>query len=140
MAIYEIGDNGMKPLEKTFYGFEGISERRDLQRLIKERVEAVAKDVLLIAEEFCNWEDSKRRIDLLGIDKQANLVVIELKCADDGSHMELQAIRYAAMVSAMTFDKAVETLSVFLQGDEADTRAKLLDFLSWEEPDEERFA
>jgi hypothetical protein len=46
-----------------------------------------------------DWEDSSRSIDLLCIDKQANLVVIELKRTEDGGHMELQAIRYAAMVS-----------------------------------------
>ena len=33
----------------------------------------------MISEEFSDWEDSRRRIDLLAIDKQANLVVIELK-------------------------------------------------------------
>jgi hypothetical protein len=39
-------------------------------------------------------------------DKQAWLVVIELKRTLDGGHMELQAIRYASMVSAMTFERA----------------------------------
>lgn len=34
---------------------------------------------MVIAEEFGEWEDSKRRIDLLGLDREANLVVIELK-------------------------------------------------------------
>ena len=52
--------------------------------------------VLVVAEEFGDWEESKRRIDLLGLDRDATLVVIELKRTDDGGHMELQAIRYAA--------------------------------------------
>jgi len=30
-----------------------------------------------------------------------------LKRTEDGGHLELQAIRYAAMVSTMTFDQAV---------------------------------
>jgi len=59
---------------------------------------------------------SRRRIDLLGIDDQANLVVIELKRTEDGGAMDLQAIRYAAMVSAMTFAKAVETYDKYLIG------------------------
>jgi hypothetical protein len=32
---------------------------------------------------------------------------MELKRTEDGGHMELQVIRYAAMVSKMTFDKVV---------------------------------
>jgi RecB family endonuclease NucS len=55
----------------------------------------VSPDTIVIAEEFGEWEDSRRRIDLLGLDKNANLVVIELKRTDDGGHMELQALRYS---------------------------------------------
>ena len=33
--------------------------------------------------------------------------MIELKRTDDGGHMDLQAIRYAAMVSSMTFAQAI---------------------------------
>ena len=56
------------------------------------------QETLVISEEFGEWEESRRRIDLLGLDKDANLVVIELKRTEDG---ELQSIRYAAMVSTM---------------------------------------
>ena len=85
-----------------------MRERQDLQRLLRSQIEIVSPDTLIISEEFSQWEDSNRRIDLLGIDKNANLVVIELKRTEDGGHMELQSIRYAAMISAMTFERAVE--------------------------------
>src|SRR3546814_14859597 len=78
-----------------------LQERRDLQRLLRENVAVIAPDTLVIAEEYGEWDDSRRRIDLLGIDRDANLVVIELKRTEDGGHMDLQAIRYAAMVSTM---------------------------------------
>ena len=61
-----------------------MQERRDLQRLLRENVEVIAPDTLVIAEEFGDWEDSRRRIDLLAIDRSANLVVIELKRTEDG--------------------------------------------------------
>lgn len=70
-----------------------MSERADIQRLLKRQIEIISPDTLVSAEEFSDWEDSKRRIDLLGIDTDANLVVIELKRTDDGGHMELQAVR-----------------------------------------------
>ena len=37
-----------------------------------------------------------------------------LKRTSDGGHMGLQAIRYAAMVSAITFERAVQIHSTFL--------------------------
>src|ERR1700732_1766730 len=108
MAIYEITADRLRPIDQTSFESVGVHERGDLQRLLRGQIDAIASDVLVIAEEFGEWEECKRRIDLLGIDRNANLVVFELKRNEDGGHMELQAIRYAAMVSTMTFDKAVE--------------------------------
>ena len=113
-----------------------------MQRLLREQIDIVSPDTLVIAEEFGQWEDSHRRIDLLGVDKSGKLVVIELKRTDDGGHMELQAIRYAAMISAMTFVRTVEVYAEYLRrlGKEFDARAALLEFLEWDEPDEDAFA
>ncbi|QDV50643.1 DUF4268 domain-containing protein [Gimesia fumaroli] len=142
MAIYEITADRLRELEETSYAKAGVKERNDLQRLLRMQVEVISPDTLVIAEEFGEWTEGSRRIDLLGVDKDANLVVIELKRTDDGGHMELQAIRYAAMVSAMTFDRAVEVFSGYLNkiGSNTDAREALLEHLDWSEPDEDRFA
>src|SRR3954468_1819195 len=108
MAIYEMTATQIRRIPESTFDQAGLKERDDLQRLLRSQINVIAPDVLVIGEEFCDWEDSKRRIDLLALDRDANLVVIELKRTEDGGHMELQAIRYAAMVSAMTFEKAVE--------------------------------
>ncbi|MCA9444452.1 MAG: hypothetical protein KC964_26940 [Candidatus Omnitrophica bacterium] len=142
MPLYKVGNLGIEAVEPTSFGKAGLFERTDLQRMLRERVEVVSPEVLVIAEEFGEWEESRRRIDLLGIDKDANLVVIELKRTEDGGHMELQAIRYAAMVSALTTDRAVEIFGRYLrtQNCDEDPKQQLLDFLEWEELDEDRFA
>lgn len=142
MAIYEISSDKFRKIDETSFSSAGLRERQDLQRLLRSQIEIVSPDTLVIAEEFSQWEDSNRRIDLLGIDKDANLVVIELKRTEDGGHMELQSIRYAAMISAMTFDRAVEVYNDFLKrtGDTEDARSSLLEFLELDEPDEDRFA
>ena len=69
-------------------------------------------------------------------------MVIELKRTEDGGHMELQAIRYAAMVSAMTFDNAVEVFTKYLRKNsrDEDARTTVLEFLEWDEPIEDEFA
>lgn len=56
--------------------------------------------------------------------------------------MELQAIRYAAMVSAMTFERAVGIHAQFLASignSPAEAQTSILGFLGWDEPDEEAF-
>lgn len=142
MPLYEVTSDNLTRIARTSFDQVGLRERTDLQRLLKKQIDVIQPDTLVIAEEFGEWEESKRRIDLLGLDKEANLVVIELKRTEDGGHMELQAIRYAAMVSTMTFDRAVDIYERYLaaNGGSADARATILDFLGWDEPDEDYFA
>lgn len=143
MAIYELTKDSFKPLLKTTYGENSFAERGDLQRLLRDNIEVVCPNTLVISEEFSDWDDSRRRIDLLGIDKDANLVVMELKRTEDGGHMELQAIRYAAMVANMTFKKAVEVYGVYLEkhqkGRRDEAKEKLHAFLDREETSDEPF-
>jgi RecB family endonuclease NucS len=106
MTIFKIKSETLEKLEETSFATEQVLERQDLQRLLKSQIDVISPDTLVIAEEFGEFEGARRRIDLLGIDKDANLVVIELKRTGDGGHVELQAIRYSAMVSTMTFEKA----------------------------------
>lgn len=111
MPIYELSDTGIKRLQKTTFADRGIRERQDIQRLLRDQIEIISENTMVIAEEFGDWDASRRRIDLLCIDKQANLVVIELKRTEDGGHMELQAIRYSAMISTMTLTRLLRPTS-----------------------------
>jgi len=143
MALFEMTPDAFRPISKSSFADLEIEERGDLQRLLRTQIDVLADDLYVLAEEFSDWEDSNRRIDLLAIDKLANLVVIELKRTNDGGHMDLQAIRYASMVSAMTFARAEEIHAKFLgeMGKPAeDARKNMLTFLGRDEPDEESFA
>ena len=135
MALYEVTPHELRPISGKSLAELQLRERKDIQPLILQQIEVLDPDLYVITEEFGDWEDSRRRIDILAIDRDANLVVIELK-RDDGAHMELQAIRYASMVSTMTFDKVVETHSAYLgkKGDDASkAEENLLTFLDWSE-------
>lgn len=144
MPIYQVTADALRPVAETSFGAEGIYERNDIQRLLRDQI-SVLDDrlrLMVIAEEFGDWLDASRRIDLLCLDAEANLVVVELKRTDDGGHMELQALRYAAMVSSMTFVQMVETFARYKnasQPDVPDAQAAVLAFLNWTEVDENSF-
>ncbi len=120
-----------------------MREVEDLQACLKSQIGAISPGTLVIAEEFRfgDWSESNRRIDLLGIDKEANFVVIELKRTTDGGHMELQALRYAAMISNFNFDNATKIYQDFLEKEKArgrevapeNAREELVLHLGWED-------
>ena len=115
MAIYKIEGNNEKlvKVDTTSLGEEKIWERR-LQLMLRDRPEVLEDGLRIISEEFSNWQDADRRIDLLGLDAAGRLVVIELKRGYTGEQMDLQAIRYAAMVANMTYEQAVDAYQKYL--------------------------
>jgi hypothetical protein len=142
MALYEILPDRFSAVPSTTLREQRLREREDLQKLLRDQIDVVAPETLLLSEEFGDWEDSRRRIDLLGLDRQANLVVIELKTEDDGGHLELQALRYAAMISKLTFDQAKNAYDAYLRrrGIAGEATSRILEFLGWTQPGEGEFA
>lgn len=136
MSLYRITSEKLEPVTRTTFASEKLLERRDLQRLLKQGISVLGGDLMVIAEEFGNWEESNRRIDLLCLAKDASLVVVEIKRTEDGGHMELQAIRYAAMVSAMTLDQLIQIYANSQTGDPDDARAAVLEFLQIDSQEE----
>lgn len=133
--LYDMTTGSLSAVTKTSFQAEKVLERTHLQAAVRDHISILSDDLLVIAEEFGDFEAAHRRIDLLCVDRAARLVVVELKRTDDGGHMELQAIRYSAMVSVMTFDDLVKAFATHLtklniqecKPDEA--RAQLLDWL-----------
>ena len=134
MAIYKITDNnqGFEQLPATSFADEGIKERDDLQRMLCKQPDVLDEGLFILAEEYGDWEDSRRRIDLLALDNSGRLVVVELKRTDyTDTHMELQAVRYAALVSNMTLQQAIDAHRVYLSqwNLEGDAEARVLERL-----------
>ena len=71
--------------------------------------------------------EPSRMIDLLGLDANGRLVVVELKREDQDSLMDLQAVRYAAMVANMTFEQATSVHQSYLtaRGIEGDAELRI---------------
>lgn len=137
--LFAIEGDKLVKQDVASFGALNIRERTDLQRLLRAHPEALGEELKIVAEEFGDWADSRRRIDLLAIDRERRLVVIELKRTEDGGHMELQALRYAAMVSAMTFGEVVAAYARHraATADAGDPRDELTAFLGGEDAGEE---
>lgn len=117
MALYEISGEKLTPISQRTFTELGLLERANIQRAIRTHIAAITPGVktMVLAEEFGDWVGANRRIDLLCLDEKARIVVVELK-RDDAAHMELQALRYAAMISTMRFEQAIEAHRKYLLG------------------------
>lgn len=141
MPVYEVNEGKLTAANPTRFYVEGLRERQDIQRMLRDQIAVLGEDLFVLSDEYGGWIDSNRRIDLLCLDPEANLVVVELK-RDDAGHMELQAIRYAAMIARMTFAEAVDAHTQYLRrcgqsGEDAE--AQLLAYLNWQEAEQEEF-
>ena len=145
MSIYEITSEGFEKLQENS-DFE-ISER-EIQNMLLDDISVIIPDpenspeLRVIKDEFSKWKETDRRIDLLCVDSDANLVVVELKRKGDGGHMDLQSIRYSAMISNMTFDEAVDAYQEYLDKNnelEKNAKSRLLEFLGKSEDNIDEF-
>jgi hypothetical protein len=131
VALYDMtSKTSLSPIIATTFQKSAVMEREHLQAALRDEISPLGDDLLVIAEEFGDFEGVNRRIDLLCIDSSGRLVVVELKRTIDGGHMELQALRYAAMVATnTTFDDVVKILSNHLaaRGKNADSARELLE-------------
>ncbi|MCY4366352.1 MAG: endonuclease NucS [Chloroflexi bacterium] len=117
MAIYKmVGDKErLDPIHETSFVQERIMEDPDLRYILRSQPEVIEEGLFVLSEEFSgHWRGSGRSIDLLGLDSNGRLVVIELKRTSTADHAELQAIRYAAMVSVLTSEDIVEAHRAYI--------------------------
>lgn len=91
-------------IESTSFTELNIWERQHIQEWIRQAPEILGEELLVVSIEFDRFVNSNDRLDVLAIDRQGNLVVIELKRDAFAGYADLQSIRYAAMVSSMTID------------------------------------
>ncbi len=131
MAIYRMTDEELEELKETSFGAEGIYERYDLQRMLRDQAGVLEDGLFILAEEYGGWVESSRRIDLLALDADGRLVVVELKREDQDSLMDLQAVRYAAMVANMTLEQAIDAHQSYIdvRGIEGDAESRVRDHL-----------
>lgn len=115
----------------------GLRERYDLQEWIEGTPGILGEDLLIIAKELILL--SGKRLDLLAIDHDGNLVVIELKRDESTTDIELQALQYASYVSKFSSVEIIEHYTNYLTlgsdggVQESTARQAIVDFVGDEE-------
>lgn len=112
--MYKV-DNETKLTEKIdeiTYSELGLKERKDLQEWIANNSNLLGEELLIIQKEFDGFNNTKERLDLLGLDKSGNLVIIENKLDDSGRDVVWQAMKYAGYCSTLM---KYEIKSIFQQ-------------------------
>lgn len=87
----------------------GLKERQHLQEWVIAHPAVLGPDVKIVAFEFGSWtghggDKEKDRLDVLALDGEGRLIVVELKRDKAPDTVEMQALKYAALVSRFTRD------------------------------------
>ena len=109
--------NRIIPLQAKGFAELGFKERQNLQEWVAHRPDALGEELLIIQKEFDGFAGTKERLDLLGLDKNGNLVVIENKLDDSGKDVVWQALKYASYCANLTKLQIVEIFRQHLKED-----------------------
>lgn len=116
--LFSVRGSEAFPAQSLTLAEAGLRERHDLQEWVIAHPEILGNDIMIITMEFDQWQSSygkaADRLDVLGLHKSGELVVAELKRDKAPDTVEMQAIKYGAMVSRFTAETLAEQHARFL--------------------------
>ena len=117
----------------------GLTERGHLQEWVLAHPEMLGSDVKVVAFEFGRWTAAsgtlaRDRLDVLGLDRDGRLVVVELKRDQAPDTVDMQALKYAALVSRFTYDDLARVHAQYLthkRGEPVTAETAALELEEW---------
>ena len=132
MSILEIKNKQVVTLSKDDLNNFFVQEQESLRGILRDSISVISPNLLVIAEKFSYSKIGKSQIDLLCMDRNANLVVIEFLDSNKAKSENLNSIRNSALISKMTFDETVKAYQDFLKKSgesKLDAQDEILEFL-----------
>ena len=116
--------------EPTFYE-SNLKERQHIEEWLRKNPEIMGEELLIIGHEYDDFENNER-IDLLAIDKEGNLVVIEVKRDNSGISVDFQALKYVSYMSRRTLKEIIEIYSKYIDDNslQLDPIQEIMEFLN----------
>ncbi|PAK42645.1 endonuclease NucS domain-containing protein [Peribacillus simplex] len=126
-------NNRLEEIQETTFSENDLKERQHIEEWIRKSPDVLGEDLLIIAHEYDKFEVNER-LDLLAVDKEGNLVIIEVKRDATGSNVDFQALKYASYCARLSPNDILETYEEYVKVNSAVTNAKdeLMEFLEVE--------
>jgi hypothetical protein len=105
-----------------------------MEKWVENYPDILGEELLIITTEYDKFDKTDERLDLLAIDREGNLVVVELKRDDSGKNVDLQAVKYAAYCSNLTLADVVKAHHYYVSKkgkpiSEEDAKKQIIDFI-----------
>lgn len=123
-----------RSLREVDFAQLGLKES-DIQKWIAEHSDVLGEELLIIADEYRDFDKTRERPDLLAVDGDGNLVVIELKRDDSGEDAHWQAIRYASYLRRAGVDDIVAMYAAYKEVSEEEAKDRLRSHLDADDLD-----
>lgn len=118
MHLLNVAGAKAQPLGQTSLPQARLLERAHLQEWVVAHPGVLGEELLVVTVEYDRWQDSdgapsRDRLDILALDSAGRLVVAELK-RDEDRDVHLQAITYAALISAFDLETLADAHAAYL--------------------------
>ena len=127
MFYVDVEEKQLRRLTPKGFSELRLKERFDIQEWLEKTPEILGEELLIIGKEVIL--SSGKRLDLLAIDKQASLVVIELKRDDSGESAEWQAIKYTSYCANFLPEEIYSQFASYLEATETEAQKAIEEFI-----------
>jgi hypothetical protein len=129
--------NQLEEIQETTFFDNEIKERQHIEEWIRKNPEVLGEELLIIAHEYDKFEVNER-LDLLGLDKEGNLVIIEVKRDATGGNVDFQALKYVSYCARLSSQDVLDIYSDYIKKYlvQVDAKDELLGFLEVENEEE----
>jgi hypothetical protein len=112
-SVLEVSDkisHALKPV-----AFDGRVSEAELEAWIVGNPELVGEPLLVLGQQLAEFAEDHDRLDVLGIDEAGEIVIVELKVAENFRVTDLQALAYAGAYASRDTADLAETLRATLE-------------------------
>ena len=129
----EPSTRSVEELKSTTFAGNGFLETKDIHEWLVSHPGLLGEDLLVIQREHVNVVGNRRRPDIIAVDRDGNLVVVEVKRDDAGLDIYWQAALYAASYWPRKSSEIVDMYSSYASLDADEARNYLAEHIGAED-------